>query len=161
MVSDAVSGSRDLNRGLRQEVRGVLHLGEPAVVEGRAATNALAGQVKVSSCTACSGGKKAGFLGRSGTLTFPVTTDFNTPGVMNLNLYLAAGANTIEIANPSANAPDVGPHPGCRRAELLNSPLPHGCGLPVGGMAADGAPETGHPGCSGRAGLAASQSSQV
>jgi alpha-galactosidase len=115
--------------------------------EAEAPTNTLAGQAKVSSCAACSGGKKAGFLGKTGTLTFngvnapsdgdyavtiaylngppsrqamvsvdggapqtltfPVTTDFNTLGVMNLTLHLTAGANTIEIANPSANAPDV------------------------------------------------------
>jgi hypothetical protein len=39
------------------------------------------------------------------TLTFAVTTDFNTLGV--ISLHLTAGANTIECANPSANAPDI------------------------------------------------------
>jgi alpha-galactosidase len=115
--------------------------------EAEAATNTLAGQAKVASCTACSGGKKAGFIGKSGTLTFngvnaptdgdytmtiaylngppsrqamvsadgdapqtltfPVTADFNTLGVTNLTVHLTAGTNTIEIANPSANAPDI------------------------------------------------------
>ena len=41
------------------------------------------------------------------TLTLTVTTDFNTLGAMNLTLRLTAGANTIEFANPSANAPDI------------------------------------------------------
>jgi alpha-galactosidase len=115
--------------------------------EAEAPTNTLAGQAKVAGCTACSGGKKAGSLGKSGTLTFngvnapaagdyavtiaylngppsrqavvsvdgaapqtltfPVTTDFNTLGVMNLTLRLTAGVNTIQIANPAANAPDI------------------------------------------------------
>jgi len=115
--------------------------------EAEAATNTLAGQAKISSCTACSGGKKAGYVGKSGvltfngvnapadgdyamtiaylngppsrqamvsvdggapqTLTFPVTADFNTLGVMNLTVHLTAGTNTIEIANPTANAPDI------------------------------------------------------
>ncbi len=115
--------------------------------EAEAATNTIAGQARVSSCTACSGGKKIGFIGKSGTLTFnginapadgdyaltiaylngppsrqamvsvdggapqtltfAVTTDFNTLGVMNLSLHLTAGANTIALANPAANAPDI------------------------------------------------------
>jgi alpha-galactosidase len=115
--------------------------------EAEAATNTLAGQARISSCSACSGGKKVGFIGKGGTLTFnginapsdgdyavtiaylngppsrqamvsvdggapqtltsAVTTDFNTLGVMNLSLHLTGGANTIEFANPSANAPDI------------------------------------------------------
>jgi hypothetical protein len=45
--------------------------------------------------------------GPSQTLTFAVTTDFNTLGVMNLSLHLTAGTNTIQFANPGANAPDI------------------------------------------------------
>jgi len=115
--------------------------------EAEAATNSLAGQARISSCSSCSGGKKVGFIGKGGTLTFnsinapsdsdyavtiaylngppsrqamvsvdggapqtltfAPTTDFNTLGVMNLSLHLTAGANTIEFANPSANAPDI------------------------------------------------------
>ncbi len=103
-------------------------------------------QAGISSCSTCSGGKKIGFIGKTGTLTFnavnatadadcavtiaylngppsrqamvsvdggapqtptfAVTTDFNTLGV-NLTLHLTAGANTIEFANPSTNAPDI------------------------------------------------------
>jgi hypothetical protein len=40
------------------------------------------------------------------TLTFAVSTDFNTLGVMNVTLHLAAGSNTVTLANPSASAPD-------------------------------------------------------
>ena len=115
--------------------------------EAEAATNTIGGQARISSCTACSGGQKIGFIGKSGTLTFnginapsdgdysvaiaylngppsrqaivtvngtdpqtltfPVTTDFNTLGVMVISARLTAGANTIEFANPSANAPDI------------------------------------------------------
>jgi hypothetical protein len=115
--------------------------------EAESPTNTLAGQARISNCTACSGGKKIGFIGKSGvltfngisapvegdyavtiaylngppsrqamvsvnggaaqTLTFAVTTDFNTLGVMNLTLHLNAGANTVQFANPTANAPDI------------------------------------------------------
>jgi alpha-galactosidase len=115
--------------------------------EAEAATNTIGGQARISSCTACSGGQKIGFIGKSGTLTFnginapsggdysvaiaylngppsrqaivtvngadpqtltfAVTTDFNTLGVMVISVHLTAGANTIEFANPSANAPDI------------------------------------------------------
>ncbi len=33
--------------------------------------------------------------------------DMNTLGVINISLHLTAGANTIEFANTSANAPDI------------------------------------------------------
>lgn len=115
--------------------------------EAEAPTNTIAGQARISNCSTCSGDKKIGFIGKTGTLTFngvnapadgdyavtiaylngppsrqamvsvdggapltltfAVTTDFNTLGVMNLTLHLTAGANTIEFANPSANAPDI------------------------------------------------------
>lgn len=115
--------------------------------EAEASTNSIGGQARISSCTACSGGKKIGYVGGSGTLTFNgvtapadgdydlsilyldgpparqamltvdggapqtmtfgVTTDFNTLGVMNVPVHLTAGANTIELSNPSANAPDI------------------------------------------------------
>jgi alpha-galactosidase len=45
--------------------------------------------------------------GAAQTLTFAVTTDFNTLGVMNLTVRLTAGANTIAFSNPSDNAPDI------------------------------------------------------
>jgi hypothetical protein len=48
--------------------------------------------------------------GPAQTLTFAVTTDFNTLGVMNVTLHLSAGSNTIAIGNPTDNAPDFGPH---------------------------------------------------
>jgi alpha-galactosidase len=115
--------------------------------EAEAPTNMLGGQARVSSCTTCSGGKKIGYIGNSGTLTindvtaptdgnypvtiaylngppsreatvsvngvpvrtltFATTTDFNTLGVVNLSLPLHAGTNTIGIANPTDDAPDI------------------------------------------------------
>ncbi len=115
--------------------------------EAESPTNTLVGQARISNCTACSGGKKIGFIGKSGvltfngisapadgdyavtiaylngppsrqamvsvnggtaqTLTFAVTTDFNTLGVMNVTLHLNAGTNTVQFANPTANAPDI------------------------------------------------------
>jgi alpha-galactosidase len=115
--------------------------------EAEASTNTIGGQARVSNCTGCSGGKKIGFIGKSGTLTFnnitapadgnypvtiaylngppsrqatvsvngvavqtltfPVTTDFNTLGVLNLSVPLHAGTNTIGFADPSDNAPDI------------------------------------------------------
>ena len=40
------------------------------------------------------------------TLSFTPTGSFTTVGTMTLALPLAAGANTIELANPAAYAPD-------------------------------------------------------
>jgi hypothetical protein len=40
------------------------------------------------------------------TVSFTPTGDFNTVGTRTVDLQLAAGANTIEFANPSAYAPD-------------------------------------------------------
>jgi alpha-galactosidase len=115
--------------------------------EAEASTNALGGQARVASCSGCSGGRKAGSIGKSGTLTFTgveapadgdylmsilylngppsrqaqvsvdggapqtlsfaVTTDFNTLGVKHVAVHLVAGANTVEFSNPSDNAPDI------------------------------------------------------
>jgi hypothetical protein len=115
--------------------------------EAEAAGNTLAGGAVVQSCTTCSGGAKAGFVGDGGTLTFNGVTapsagtyevtivycdgsatgrqatisvngaaaqtlsftptgSFTTVGAMTVALPLAAGANTIELANPSDYAPD-------------------------------------------------------
>jgi carbohydrate binding protein with CBM35 domain len=40
------------------------------------------------------------------TLSFTPTTDFNTVGTMTVPVPLVAGANTIELSNPSAYGPD-------------------------------------------------------
>ena len=118
----------------------------PKSYEAEAATNTIAGGARVSSCSACSGGKKVGFVGSGGTLTFNNVTapsdgtynvtiayldgegrqayvsvnggagqlvqftstgDFNTLGTKTIQLQLRAGANTIELSNPSNYAPDV------------------------------------------------------
>jgi len=118
----------------------------PKSYEAEAATNTIAGGARVSNCSTCSGGKKVGYVGNGGTLTFngvtapsagnyrmtiaylngppgrqatvsvdggtpqtlsfTPTTDFNTVGTMNVTLALAAGNNTIQLANPSDWAPD-------------------------------------------------------
>jgi hypothetical protein len=43
------------------------------VYEAEASTNTLSGGASIADCTSCSGGKKIGNLGGSGTLTIPVT----------------------------------------------------------------------------------------
>ena len=42
----------------------------PTSYEAEASTNTIAGGARVSSCSACSGGKKVGYVGNGGTLTF-------------------------------------------------------------------------------------------
>ena len=42
----------------------------PKSYEAEASTNTIAGGARVSSCSACSGGKKVGYVGSGGTLTF-------------------------------------------------------------------------------------------
>ena len=42
----------------------------PTSYEAEAATNTIAGGARISSCSACSGGKKVGYVGSGGTLTF-------------------------------------------------------------------------------------------
>jgi hypothetical protein len=42
----------------------------PTSYEAEASANTIAGGARISSCTACSGGKKVGFVGSGGTLTF-------------------------------------------------------------------------------------------
>lgn len=45
------------------------------VVRGRVADeHTLAGQALISNCTACSGGKRIGFIGKSSVLTFNAIT---------------------------------------------------------------------------------------
>lgn len=39
-------------------------------------------------------------------IDFPATADWNTVGTRTLNVTLAAGDNTVTLANPSAWAPD-------------------------------------------------------
>jgi hypothetical protein len=41
------------------------------------------------------------------TVDFPATADWNTVGTRTLTVSLAAGANTVTIANPSGWAPDI------------------------------------------------------
>jgi hypothetical protein len=119
----------------------------PKSYEAEASTNTLAGGAVVSNCTACSGGKKVGFVGNGGTLTFNNITapsdgdyavtlayldgdsgrtalvsadggavqsvafagtgSFDTAvGLKTITVHLNAGANTIELYNPNAYAPD-------------------------------------------------------
>jgi hypothetical protein len=42
----------------------------PKSYEAEASTNTIAGGARISSCSACSGGKKVGYVGNGGTLTF-------------------------------------------------------------------------------------------
>ncbi|HEY2521690.1 MAG TPA: NEW3 domain-containing protein [Streptosporangiaceae bacterium] len=44
--------------------------------------------------------------GAGQTLSFPSTGSFNTPGALTVSLALNAGANTIELSDPSAYTPD-------------------------------------------------------
>jgi hypothetical protein len=44
--------------------------------------------------------------GAAQTLSFPSTGSFNTPGALTVSLALNAGANTIQLSDPSAYAPD-------------------------------------------------------
>ncbi len=44
--------------------------------------------------------------GSAQTLSFPSTGSFNTPGALTVSLPLTAGANTIELSDPSAYTPD-------------------------------------------------------
>ena len=41
------------------------------------------------------------------TISFPPTADWNTPGSQTVTLNLAAGTNTITVANPTGWAPDI------------------------------------------------------
>jgi hypothetical protein len=44
--------------------------------------------------------------GAAQTLSFPSTGSFSTPGALTVSLALTAGANTIELSDPSAYTPD-------------------------------------------------------
>jgi hypothetical protein len=45
--------------------------------------------------------------GAATTVSFPATADWNTVGVRTLPVTLAAGNNTVTIANPGGWAPDI------------------------------------------------------
>jgi hypothetical protein len=60
-------------------------------------------------CDGSSTGRQADISADGGTphlLSFTPTGSFTTVGAQTVSLQLAAGANTIELANPSAFAPD-------------------------------------------------------
>jgi len=124
----------------------------PTSYEAEASTNTLAGGARVANCSGCSGGKKVGYVGNGGTLTFNTVTvsaagtynvivayldgstptgtpgrslvvsanggagttvqdtstgSYNSVGTLTVPVALNAGANTIEISNPSDWAPDI------------------------------------------------------
>jgi hypothetical protein len=73
------------------------------------ATSAGTYQVTVVYCDGSGTGRQATVSVNGGapqTLSFAPTGSFSTVGTMTVPLQLAAGANTIEFANPSAYAPD-------------------------------------------------------
>jgi Alpha galactosidase A/Alpha-galactosidase, CBM13 domain/Alpha galactosidase C-terminal beta sandwich domain/NPCBM-associated, NEW3 domain of alpha-galactosidase len=66
-------------------------------------------QVTIVYCDGSGTGRQATISVNGGapqTLSFTPTGSFSTVGTMTVPLQLAAGANTIEFANPSAYAPD-------------------------------------------------------
>jgi hypothetical protein len=66
-------------------------------------------QVTIAYCDGSATGRQATVSVNGGpaqTLSFTPTGSFTTVGTMTVALTLAAGANTIELANPAAYAPD-------------------------------------------------------
>jgi hypothetical protein len=65
--------------------------------------------VTIIYCDGSATGRQAGVSvngGAAQTLSFTPTGSFTTVGAMTISLSLAAGSNTIELANPTAYAPD-------------------------------------------------------
>lgn len=58
----------------------------PTSYEAEAPTNTIAGGARISSCSACSGGKKVGYVGSGGTLTF---NDVTAPSDGTYNVTIA------------------------------------------------------------------------
>jgi len=66
-------------------------------------------QVTIAYCDGSATGRQATISVNGGpaqTLSFTPTGSFTTVGTMTVSLPLTAGANTIELANPSDYAPD-------------------------------------------------------
>jgi hypothetical protein len=70
--------------------------------EAEAAANTLAGGAVVASCTACSGGKKVGFVGSGGTLTFNGVTA-PSAGTYQVTIAYLDGSATGRQAQISVN----------------------------------------------------------
>lgn len=62
----------------------------PTYYEAESATNTIVGGATVTSCAACSGGKKVGYVGNGGTLTFNKVTA-PTAGSYNVVIYYLNG----------------------------------------------------------------------
>jgi hypothetical protein len=75
-----------------------------------AASSAGTYDVTVIYCDGSSTGRQATVSvdgGAAQTVSFTPTGSFTTVGAMTLPLSLAAGVNTIELANPAAYSPDI------------------------------------------------------
>ena len=74
----------------------------PLAYEAESSANTLAGGARIANCAACSGGKKVGYVGSGGTLTFnniPATAT----GDYNVTLVYLDGSTTGRSALVSAN----------------------------------------------------------
>lgn len=80
---------------------------QPVSYEAEADANTLAGGAKVVACDTCSGGKKVGYVGYSGTLQFNNIV-VNSPGNYTLTLYYCTSeTRTVYISVNGANATPV------------------------------------------------------
>ncbi len=58
--------------------------------EAESSANTLAGQAKIAACSACSGGKKVGYIGLSGTLQFN-NVQASSAGTTTITIYYVDG----------------------------------------------------------------------
>ena len=109
----------------REHLRPGLRLADapaaPVKYEAESPTNTLAGQAVTTSCAACSGGSKVGYLGGTGTI--PARSTFNNE----------ACPQPAPMWSPSPTATDppgaqaLGDHPGERDRPDTNTFTPTGC----------------------------------
>ena len=92
--------SVSLGAGAVKLIRAVPTSGGTQRIEAEASTNTLAGAAKVASCTACSGGKKVGFIGNgaANSVTINGVTE-SSAGTKTLTItYLVSGTRTFDIS---------------------------------------------------------------
>ena len=81
----------------------------PTPYEAEAAANTLAGGAVVSTCSGCSGGKKVGYVGSGGTLTFQGIT-VPSAGTYQVTIAYLDGSDTGRqvVVTPNAGSPNAG-----------------------------------------------------
>ncbi len=78
----------------------------PTSYEAEASTNTIAGGARVSSCSACSGGKKVGYVGSGGTLTFN-NVSVPSDGAYNVTIAYLDGEGRQAYASVDGGAGQV------------------------------------------------------